>query len=230
MKLTDIKHVFFDLDHTLWDFEKNSALAFEEVFKKNNIGLKTSEFLEIYSPINFNYWELYRNDEVSKEALRYGRIKDSFDQLQFETSDDTINGIADDYIHFLPANNHLLEGSLEILEYLREKYELHIITNGFQEVQGKKLENSGIRQYFETVTTSEEVGVKKPNPKIFNHAMEKASAHSSNSVMIGDNLDADIIGAHNLGLKVIYLSGNELGEEHKQYNPIQKLKELDRYL
>ena len=85
MKLSNINHIFFDLDHTLWDFDRNSALAFERVFKFRNIPLEINDFLKIYMPVNFKYWERYRNDEVTKEALRYGRIKDSFDLLKFET-------------------------------------------------------------------------------------------------------------------------------------------------
>lgn len=229
MKLTNIEHVFFDLDHTLWDFDRNSALAFKEVFKKQKIELNIEEFLQVYMPINFKYWELYRNNSVTKEALRYGRIKDSFDSLKFEAQDTTINLIADDYIEYLPHNNHLLEGSMEILEHLKRDYKLHIITNGFEEVQHKKMRNSAILKYFETITTSEEAGVKKPHPLIFEKALQKSGAQISNSVMIGDNLEADIIGAHAFGLHVIHLNsgGQNLQDQHPQ---IQKLKELLNYL
>ncbi|MDR5591739.1 YjjG family noncanonical pyrimidine nucleotidase [Christiangramia sp. SM2212] len=229
MKLNNIEHVFFDLDHTLWDFDRNSALAFKEVFEKQKIELDIEKFLEVYIPINFKYWELYRNDSVTKEALRYGRLKESFDTLKFETQDTTINLIADDYIEYLPNNNHLLEGSIEILDKLKQDYKLHIITNGFEEVQHKKMRNSSILDYFETVTTSEEAGVKKPHPLIFEKAIAKSGANKSNSVMIGDNLEADIIGAHQFGLHVIYLDYNGQSVQN-QYPQIQKLKELLNYL
>ena len=229
MKLNNIEHIFFDLDHTLWDFDRNSALAFKKVFEEQKIGLNIDEFLQVYIPINFKYWELYRNDSVTKEALRYGRLKDSFDNLKFEIQDVVINSIADNYITYLPDNNHLLEGSIEILEYLRRNYKLHIITNGFEEVQHKKMHNSAIYKYFETITTSEEAGVKKPNPLIFEKAIEKSGAKKSNSVMIGDNLDADIIGAHQFGLYTIYLD-SEGQSSQNQYPQIQKLKELLNYL
>lgn len=226
MKLNNIEHVFFDLDHTLWDFDKNSELAFREVFEKQKLELDIDNFLEVYKPINFKYWELYRNNSVSKEALRFGRLKDSFDSLKFETPDDTIHAIADDYIQYLPKNNHLLEGSLELLGQLREKYTLHIITNGFEEVQHKKMQGAGIHEFFQTVTTSEEAGVKKPHPYIFETALRKSGAQVSSSVMIGDNLEADIIGAHKFGLQVIYLNS----QQQKQYPQVQKLKELLNYL
>ena len=229
MKLDNIEHVFFDLDHTLWDFDRNSELAFREIFEKQKIALDIEDFLGVYKPINFKYWELYRNNSVSKEALRFGRLKESFDSLKFETQDATINLIADDYIEYLPKNNHLLDGSMELLNNLKNKYRLHIITNGFEEVQQRKMKGSGIHEFFETITTSEEAGVKKPHPQIFQIAVKKSGAQLSNSVMIGDNLEADIIGAHKFGLRVIHLNSNEYNR-HSQYPQVQKLNELLNYL
>ncbi len=229
MKLNNIEHVFFDLDHTLWDFDKNSALAFEKIFKMQKMALEVEDFLEVYLPINFKYWELYRNNSVSKEVLRYGRLKETFDSLKFEACDTTIDTIADDYIKYLPNNNHLLEDSVEILDYLSKKYRLHIITNGFDEIQERKMKNSGIHHYFETVTTSEEAGVKKPHPEIFNKALSKCEAKPEFSVMIGDNLEADIVGAHNFGIRSILLDTYEKINQD-QFLQIQKLKELLNYL
>ena len=180
-------------------------------------------------PVNFKYWERYRNDQVTKEALRYGRLKDSFDLLKFEADKDLINNIAIDYIEYLPDHNHLLDGSKEVLDYLHKSYELHIITNGFEEVQHKKLANSGISKYFTTITTSEEVGVKKPNRLIFEAALKKSSATPENSIMIGDNYEADCTGAQNCGIKPIFFDyyGNKenIGVMH-----IKTLNELKTYL
>lgn len=229
MKLNEIEHIFFDLDHTLWDFEKNSALAFQKIFENQQIEIEIEEFLKVYKPINFRYWELYRNNLVTKEALRYGRLKESFDSLKFETSDDNIKSLADDYIKYLPINSHLLEDSLIVLDYLSEKYSLHIITNGFEEVQHTKMKNSGILHYFTSITTSEEAGVKKPHPAIFEKALLKSQADPSKSVMIGDNLEADIVGAHEFGLHAIYLDAEEQNVE-VEFIRIQKLKELLNYL
>ncbi|PRX45224.1 YjjG family noncanonical pyrimidine nucleotidase [Salegentibacter salegens] len=229
MKLSNISHIFFDLDHTLWDFDRNSALAFERVFKFRKIPLEINDFLKIYMPVNFKYWERYRNDEVTKEALRYGRLKDSFDLLKFEADKDLIDNIAIDYIEYLPDHNFLLDGSKEVLDYLHKTYELHIITNGFEEVQHKKLTNSGISKYFTTITTSEEAGVKKPNKLIFEAALQKSSALAENSIMIGDNYEADCTGAKNCGIKPIFFDyyGNKenIGVIH-----IKTLNELKTYL
>ncbi len=226
----EIKHIFFDLDHTLWDFERNSNLTFEQLFKAHDIQLELQDFLNVYSPINFEYWKLYREEKVSKETLRYGRLKNTFDQLNYTVSDDLIYLLSDKYIDFLPLNNHLFDGAIELLDYLQQKYELHIITNGFEEVQGLKLEKSGIRSYFKEIITSESVGVKKPNPKVFEYALEKANAIADNSVMIGDNLEADIIGALNCGISSIHFTEEKHTFENKKYTSVSQLLQIKQYL
>ena len=131
----NIKHIFFDLDHTLWDFDRNSELTFQQIFEEQNIEISIKDFLTVYMPINLNYWRLFREDKISKSDLRYSRLKDSFQALKFEISDNLINIVSEDYITYLPNHNYLFEGTIELLDYLSEKYELHIITNGFEEVQ-----------------------------------------------------------------------------------------------
>ena len=172
--MNTIKDVFFDLDHTLWDFEKNSALAFETVLKKHSIAVNIPDFIAIYVPINLEYWNKYRKDEISQIQLRYGRLKDTFDAIDHQIDDATIVLLSEEYIHYLPKFNHLFEGAIEILDYLKHKYKLHIITNGFAEIQDNKLNNSYITSYFKTITNSEMAGVKKPNPLIFEHALALA--------------------------------------------------------
>ena len=139
MKFDNIQHIYFDLDHTLWDFDRNSALTFEVILKQEKIDIDLTEFLEVYVPINSNYWELYRNDQISKESLRTGRLKDSFDQLKLHVHPEIIDNLSVKYLEFLPQHNHLLDDTLEILEYLKPNYQLHIITNGFEEIQNDKL-------------------------------------------------------------------------------------------
>lgn len=229
MKLSNIEHVFFDLDHTLWDFDKNSGLTFADIFKKWNIPLNLEEFLKVYMKMNIRYWELYRNDKVSKETLRYGRLKDSFDMLKYTTSDDVIHGLSEDYITFLPHNNHLLDGTIGILKYLKLNYKLHIITNGFDEVQCRKMTTSGIADFFQTITTSEEAGVKKPHKLIFQKALEKAKTSAENSVMIGDNYEADILGSEKSGMKSIYFDYYQTSEI-SDIRQIQTLKDLVKFL
>jgi|TARA_R100000479_G_scaffold85403_1_gene41526 putative hydrolase of the HAD superfamily len=202
--MTNLTDVFFDLDHTLWDFDKNSALAFKRVFRKHNIALDTNRFLEEYEPINLKYWRLFREDKVTKEELRRGRLIDAFSQFEIKYPLKEIDAMAISYIDELPVDNHLFEGAIDVLDYLSKKYTLHIITNGFHEVQHLKLKKSGIYTYFKTVTTSEEVGLKKPNPIIFKKALLKASAHPESSLMIGDSFEADILGAKAIGMQTMY--------------------------
>lgn len=222
-KITDI---FFDLDHTLWDFDKNSELAFDKIFKENHPLIDTKSFVEIYAPINQSCWQLYQFDKISHEELRYKRLKDSFDALNYSISDEDINKMSVDYITYLPENNMLFDGAKEVLDYLNLKYKLHIITNGFAEVQFKKLNNSGISDYFISVTNSEMAGVKKPNPKIFEYALSKANANKQNSIMIGDCIDADVRGALDFGIDAIFFNESkiEIPPNIKQINHLIELK------
>jgi len=225
-KITD---VFFDLDHTLWDFDKNSTLTFAIIFKKNDVVIDIKRFSETYHPINLKYWKLYRDEKVNKSNLRYGRLKDTFDALKIKVEDAVINQLAIDYIEYLPTYNYVFNGTIEILEYLKTKYNLHIITNGFEEVQRIKLEKSNIAHYFNTVTSSESVGVKKPNPKVFNHALKLANITKENGIMIGDNYEADILGALNMGLDAICFNYHKVVLENK-IKSVNNLLELKQYL
>ena len=207
-KIKGITDIFFDLDHTLWDFKKNSSLTFEYLLKKYKIDIDLNTFLKIYIPINFSYWKLYRDEKITKEFLRHNRLKSTFQKLNLDVKDKVIDQISDDYIFSLPNNNFLIKNGILILDYLMDKYKLHIITNGFAEVQSVKLTQSGMRKYFDKVITSEEAGVKKPDPQIFLHAFKEAGAKPSESIMIGDDFEVDILGAKNVGAKQIFFDPN----------------------
>ncbi len=224
-----IKHVFFDLDHTLWDFDKNSGLTFEKIFSLNNINVKLDNFLPVYEPINLNYWKLYREEKVTKSALRYGRLKEAFDEIEIRVDDDMIHHLSETYIEYLTTFNHLFEGTFEILEYLQDKYQLHIITNGFEEAQERKMKSATIRSYFKTITNSEMVGVKKPNPKIFNFALDIANADPKESIMIGDSIEADIEGADKIGMDTIHFDYKDLHNNHG-FKRITHLKAIENHL
>lgn len=224
-----IKHIFFDLDHTLWDFDKNSALTFEAIFRGENLVIDLPHFLKTYIPINNDYWKLYRENKITQEALRTGRLRDCFNCMEVEISQEVIENLATNYIKLLPNYNNLLEDAVDVLEYLKNKYALHVITNGFEEVQHLKLLNSEISAFFNTVTTSEEAGVKKPDKKIFALALDKANGSPEESVMIGDNYEADILGAEGVGMQTIffdYYRHNNAAE----ISGVQKLKDLKMYL
>ena len=118
-----VKSIFFDLDHTLWDFERNSACTFKLLFKENKLDINLDEFLKIYIPINLEYWKLYRNESITKEYLRYNRLNEAFNKLKFNVPSKLINKLSDDYIETLPKFNYLIEGALELLDYLKPKYD-----------------------------------------------------------------------------------------------------------
>lgn len=226
---TTITDVFFDLDHTLWDFDKNSEMAFDRIFKSKFPEIRIQDFIEKYAPINQACWKLYQNDQITHIELRYNRLKFSFDALNVEISDENINEIANDYIDYLTDNNHLFDGAIEILEYLKPKYKLHIITNGFANVQEKKINNALLSSYFNTITNSELAGVKKPNSIIFDYAVNSAKASKGNSIMIGDCLDADVNGALNAGLDAIFFNEKKI-EAPDNIKQINHLLELKKYL
>lgn len=226
---SNIKHVFFDLDHTLWDFDKNSTMAFKMMFEKFDIQVSVDDFLKAYQPINMKYWKLYREEKVSKTELRRNRLIEAFDNFKVKFSLPVIDQLSEDYIDFLPLNNHLIEGAIDLLDYLRPNYQLHIITNGFKEVQHNKLFNSGILSYFTTITNSEEAGVKKPNPVIFHQALKISGAQIGDSIMIGDNYEADILGAEAIGIKTICFNYHEELIPEK-YVQVSELKQIKMYL
>ena len=227
--MNNIKHIFFDLDHTLWDFEKNSSLTFKFLLNKYNIDIDLKDFLKIYMPINFSLWNLYRDDKITKEYLRHNRLKSAFEKLNINIKSSVIDDISDDYVKHLPDNNFLLQDAIEVLDYLFQKYTLHIITNGFTEVQNTKIINSNLKKYFTCIIDSETVGVKKPHSKIFQYAYNISKAtNKSQCLMIGDNYEADVMGAIKNGFKAIHLNSNNetLHENSIIINDLISLKEI----
>ena len=225
---TKITDIFFDLDHTLWDFDANSEMAFRSILKKDHPTIEIADFIEKYAPINQACWKLYQYDKITHDELRYNRLKFTFDALEYFVSDAQIESIANDYIELLPQNNFLFDGTIEVLEYLEKKYKLHIITNGFADVQYKKINNSNIAVYFKTITNSEMAGVKKPNPIIYEYALNLAKANKESSIMIGDCLEADVQGALNAGLDAIFFNDKNV-EVKQNIKQITHLLELKKY-
>lgn len=207
--MKDVKHIFFDLDHTLWDFEKNSSEAITELFDVFNLHEKINslpKFLSEYQRINALYWRQYDRGEIDKQTVRYGRFYDIFSTYQIDDHKELAVKFADEYLLLAPTKKNTFPYTHEILTYLKPKYKLHLITNGFKEVQSTKMRMTNLKPYFEIIICSEDVGVNKPNPKIFITALEKAHAIASESLMIGDNFEADILGAQNVGIKTIHFN------------------------
>lgn len=229
--MKQIRHIFFDLDHTLWDFEKNSREAILHLFLEYNFDttFKTdfNTFIRIYEDINHEMWRLYALKQVSKEELRYQRFHQTF--LHFGYNQVNVaNEWADRYLTISPYKTHLIEDSLDVLNYLKDKnYMLHIITNGFREVQHIKIDQSGLRDFFRHIIISEDHGVNKPDVKIFELAQNLSGAELAECVMIGDNYDTDIMGALNARWKAIHLSASpQQKSEPEGFYRISALKEL----
>ncbi|GGW23916.1 YjjG family noncanonical pyrimidine nucleotidase [Arenibacter certesii] len=224
-----VTDVFFDLDHTLWDFERNSALTFQKILSECGVGIDLDDFLKAYTPINLNFWKWYREGKINQSELRYQRLKTTFDSLKFRVGDELIHTLSEQYIAHLSSYNHLFPNTIGILEYLKPKYKLHIITNGFQEVQDRKLRNANIATYFDQVINSEMAGAKKPDPLIFQLALEKANAVPQKSIMIGDSLEADILGAKAVGLHVLHFNAHN-EPKHNYCCIIHDLDEIKLFL
>ena len=220
-----VTDIFFDLDHTLWDFEKNSGLAFNEIFIELNFPFSLDVFLKFYNPINHAQWKLYRENKITQEDLRFNRLNMTFEKLNYSASIGLIDKISEQYITYLSTFPHLFEGAIELLEALKSRFKLHIITNGFDKVQQFKIENSGIESFFEFVFTAEKVGFKKPHPEIFIQSLKTVNTTAEASIMIGDSFEADILGALNQGMQAIHFnSHNE--EVHAKCPIVYSLAEL----
>ncbi|MGB1316838.1 MAG: YjjG family noncanonical pyrimidine nucleotidase [Flavobacteriales bacterium] len=231
--MKNIQHVFFDLDRTLWDFEANSEATLKEIFSDldltDKLGVSDDEFIVEYKKINERFWTDYRNGVIGKETLRYARFEESM--KFFGHSDrELASTIGEEYIYRSPRKTGLVDGAVEVLDYLKPKYQLHIITNGFDEVQQIKMDSSGLSGYFEQVITSEVAGAKKPNRIVFDFAAEKSGASATNSIMIGDHLEADIDGALGVGWKAVFYEPNVDRMTGKDFHHIHHLKELKEIL
>ena len=197
------KHIFFDLDRTLWDFDKSSRQAFEEIYENYGLrekGVKNVDLLyDVYTLHNNKLWDDYRHGKITKEKLRGLRFHLTLKDFGI---DDGIlaEKMGDDYIRLSPLKVNLFPQAVNILEYLYPKYKLHIITNGFQEVQDIKIATADLGKYFDRIITSEAAGVKKPAPEIFEYALRKAGARPEESLMVGDDYEVDVVGAGNAGM------------------------------
>ncbi len=229
-----IQHIFFDLDNTLWDHRRNAYLTIKNLFEKEEINLKYNvdfeEFHSVYHEINEKLWENIRDGIVDKEYLRKHRFYDTF--KHFNVDDQQLSMYFEE--HFLDKilnHNELVEGAEYILEYLKAKhYTLHIISNGFKEVTERKCILSGIAPYFQTITSADSVGVRKPRPEIFDYSLKLAGAVKEESVLIGDDWIADVVGAQNFGIDVIFFDVFKENRQEESLKAIQHLLQIKEYL
>ena len=219
------KHLFFDLDRTLWDFDKNSEFALKQIISEEKLASRVGSFEKfhsIYVEENSRLWQMYGKGLLSKEILRYKRFQDTLSYFGLDDID-LAKRMGDAYVDLSPRQTQLFPNTKESLIELQSiGFQMHIITNGFSEVQYIKLENCGLIQYFDVIVCSEVIGKNKPDPLIFTHALSQAKAHSTNSLMIGDDYHADINGAIQSGMHAVLFDPYDKEKSDFEY----KIKDL----
>ena len=229
---TPYQHLFFDLDHTLWDMEKNSHLALTKMYEffalKEKLGVTSADFIGEYKFQNERLWKEYRDHKVSKSELRKQRFLRTL--AKWDCADEMLALLLDEtYLEESPRMPYLIAGARELLEYLQQHYQLHIITNGFKDATALKLKYSNIQPFFKKVITSDEYGANKPAAGIFVEAMKRAGAKRKHSIMIGDNLHTDIAGAQNCGLDQVYYNPGRQVHSAKVTFEVAELREIQRF-
>lgn len=229
----NFKHLFFDLDHTLWDFETNSRITLLELYEEMQLQAKGvpsfERFFEEYEKINEALWADYRKGKVTKAELRSQRFYRSL--RQFDVEDIPISNLMEElYIQRSPYKTNLLPDALETLQVLSAKYQIHIVTNGFSEVQDVKIDHSGLKPYITHRISSEQVGVQKPDPKVFHYALKVTGAKRKESLMVGDSLEADVLGARRAGIEAVYFNPAARPHGEQLQYEIRNLKELLEWL
>lgn len=229
----EYKHIFFDLDKTLWDFDTNTNEALTEIYNEYKLegkGISSCGiFINAYKKHNDRLWSDYSKNLINKAFLRVHRF---YVTLQdFKINDAALaEAIAAEYVARSPYKKALYPFTTEVLDYLSKKYALHIITNGFDEVQHIKLKHSGIHSFFKEVVTSERAGFKKPEKGIFDYALIQTKALAPECVMVGDNFEIDILGAKAAGLHQVYFNPQKTEGNYGTHTEINCLSELLRLL
>ena len=225
------RHLFFDLDHTLWDFEANARatlLELHSTLRLEDRGVHDFElFHKNYLAHNERLWEKYRNGLIKQEELRTKRMWLSL--LDFKIADEELAGdMSTRFLDLLPTRTLLFPHTLELMRYLSEKkYVLHLITNGFESTQHSKLKYSGLAPFFKEIITSEGSNSLKPNKEIFEYAFARSGAAKAESIMIGDNIEVDIIGAMNAGIDQVFINHQRISTDVKPTYTVHSLKELE---
>lgn len=226
--LRNYKHLFFDLDNTLWDFKANSKEAFYEVFSK--LGLLSrivdfERFLQIYEMYNEHLWTEYRKGKVNKDHMRAERIVLTFQEFGIDDAE-MVKKTNELYLQTAPRKTNLFPDVHETLQYLSRNYNLYILTNGFAEVQLQKISSCELQKYFKKIFMAEMVGFQKPDRRFFEYAIKSVHAHKNECLIIGDDPEADIRGGVNAGIDQVYFNtGNKSCKLTPTYE-IRSLREL----
>jgi putative hydrolase of the HAD superfamily len=227
------KHIFFDLDDTIWDFDKNAKESLHEIyhtFQLQDLGEQVTweNFYTTFKKVNTDLWKKYNQGTIGQEELRYARFLLILHKLGIKQENIPFKTLSDTYLAITPLKPHLVTDAENILNYLKKKgYFLHIMTNGFQDIQILKLKSSGINNYFNEIISSTNSGAKKPNIKIFQYALKKTATHKDECLIIGDNLETDIEGAFRAEWNSIWFNKENIDhKEEKATHNINSLVEL----
>jgi YjjG family noncanonical pyrimidine nucleotidase len=228
------EHLFFDLDHTLWDFEGNTYECLAEMYEHFNlqsIGLEgVKPFFENFSKANYLYWAWLENKEITVEQMRRQRFQTALSYLGIEITEIFSLELTHVFLELLPLKKQLIEGAMDVLEYLKPRYSLHILSNGWQDIQVQKMKSAGIDHYFDAIITFETANARKPDKEIFEAALKQTNANLSKSLMIGDNFEADILGAKKVNLDTVFYNPAKQETTEKPTFEIFKLTDLKAFL
>lgn len=223
-----ITAVIFDVDRTLWDFDKNSREVLADIFLPfaQNLNVPVQKMIYVYEHYNFLLWAEYQKNKIDRDTLRIKRFSALLNHFEIN-QDDSAKVLAESYVDLCPRKVALVDGTLEVLEYLKSKYQLHVLTNGFGPVQKIKLENTGLNHYFKFVVSPEMVGCKKPCKKIFHYTAGRAKIKNlSEALYIGDEFSTDFIGATQAGMQCLHYDAHLTHQTDKRISHLKELMTL----
>ncbi len=226
--MTKYKVLFIDLDDTLWDFRGNARAALQDIYAVYELGQyfeSFEQFFELYSVRNAELWGEYHKGTITKADLQRERFLYPFAAVGVR-NEALSERVGSDFLERTTTKTTLVPGAIELLDYLSEKYLLTILSNGFSEVQYKKIDNTGLRKYFEHIVLSEDIGIQKPNIEIFQHALELNGVMPSEVMMIGDNHESDVLGAANAGIDQIYFAPNGADDAKQATHTVTSLLQI----
>lgn len=220
------KNIFIDLDDTIYDFAAASRESFEEAY--NLLGYERyfnsfNHFMSLYEPHNLELWGLYGEGKITKAELNSDRYSYPLRMVGIENQE-LADTFCREVLGRIPTKNKVIPGAVELLEYLYPKYNLYILSNGFKELQEHKMQTAGLRKYFKKIVLSDDIGINKPNPELFIHALQVANSTTEESIMIGDMFDTDITGAAGVGMDQIFY--NRKGLELLPFEPTYTVRNL----
>lgn len=226
------KNLFIDLDDTLWDIHLNGKECLEEIYSDygyHKYYPTFDDYYSVYMPSNHHLWGLYRQGKIRKDELIVERFLVPVREFGIDDAE-YAKALSDDFLERTTRKTKLIDGTMELLEYLKPKYRMHILSNGFREVQFKKIENSGLKPYFDKIILSEDAGINKPHPDIFTYALKNTNSRRNQTMMIGDSWEADIVGARNSRISQIWF--NPAGLPAEEFEPtftvrtLQEIKDI----